>query len=335
VSLIESSAPGRFGVVGNPSDMYGGSVISCSTAERAYCTIDTAADRVSVSMGGEQQTLDSDDGLSLTGGSLDLPKAALIALGVDPSTVAPFRLEARTEIPRQSGLAGSTALFAAILGAVLEHLGRRSNRYATAEMVRAAEFDIMTTLCGFQDAYMVVFGGLQYMDFRTKRVRDNRAGSSPYATMEPLHEFVPAGIPVVVAFTGVMHHSGQTHASLYERYLAGDSDAISAAHEFASYARAGKRAILDEDWPALAGWMTKNQELIRAVQPQNPANEMLIEAALSAGALAAKLAGAGGGGSIVALTTDPDKVAHALSSAGAAQILRPLPSPGLTVRRVE
>jgi galactokinase len=33
------SAPGRCGIIGNPTDMYGGSVISCSTRERAYVSI--------------------------------------------------------------------------------------------------------------------------------------------------------------------------------------------------------------------------------------------------------------------------------------------------------
>ena len=37
---ITYSAPGRCGIVGNPSDMYGGSVISCSISERAYVTIE-------------------------------------------------------------------------------------------------------------------------------------------------------------------------------------------------------------------------------------------------------------------------------------------------------
>jgi galactokinase/mevalonate kinase-like predicted kinase len=334
LSLIESSAPGRFGVVGNPSDMYSGSVISCSTSERANCTLETGADRVTISLGGQVEDLRTNDDLVLDGGPLDLPKAALTSLGIDPADVAPFHLSAETDIPRQSGLAGSTALFAAILGALLEHAGRRAHRYEIAEMVRAAEFDVMKTLCGFQDAYMVVFGGLHFMDFRRKTVRDNDALTSAYATMESLSEYVPCGLPIVIAFSGVMHHSGQTHASLYERYLAGDPAANSAAETFATYARLGKRAILSQDWASLAEFMTLNQKLIRAVQPQNPANEKLIEAALSAGAMAAKLAGAGGGGSIAALTVDPKGVAQALTDAGAAAVLTPAIGPGLTVRRL-
>ena len=37
-----STAPGRAGIIGNPTDMYGGSVISCSTRERAAVLIEPA-----------------------------------------------------------------------------------------------------------------------------------------------------------------------------------------------------------------------------------------------------------------------------------------------------
>jgi galactokinase len=42
--MIVATAPGRCGVLGNPTDMYGGSVISCSTRERARCEIREATD---------------------------------------------------------------------------------------------------------------------------------------------------------------------------------------------------------------------------------------------------------------------------------------------------
>ena len=39
-NVITYSAPGRCGIVGNPSDMYGGSVISCTTKERAFVSVE-------------------------------------------------------------------------------------------------------------------------------------------------------------------------------------------------------------------------------------------------------------------------------------------------------
>src|SRR5436190_22266184 len=49
---VVASAPGRCGIVGNPTDMYGGSVISCSTRERAYVSVEPS----------EQLILEADQG---------------------------------------------------------------------------------------------------------------------------------------------------------------------------------------------------------------------------------------------------------------------------------
>lgn len=329
---IEASAPGRCGLVGNPSDMYSGCVVSCSMQERAYCTIDLTIGRKTISLGSASAEITSAADLAPDGGELDLLKAAISACISNLYTLPGFHLRAWSDIPRQSGLAGSTALLAAVIGALLRLMDDRRDPYSTAEIVRACEFDRMKTLCGFQDAYMSVFGGLQAMDFAGKTVIGNDP-ISPFPIMEPLQERIPQFPELLVAFTGVRHHSGQTHASLYERYCAGDPAASEAAQQFASLGRCAKRALVLGDWNALASLMTRNQELIRSVQPQNPANERLIQAALGEGAMAAKLAGAGGGGSILALTDvrSRQNVMDALISAGAAAVLVPRPSPGLAV----
>ena len=78
--------------------------------------------------------------------------------------------------------------------------------------------------------------------------------------------------------------------------------------------------------------MTRNHAIVRALGGSGDANEAMIAAALSGGATGAKLAGAGGGGTILALTRDPERTIAALHAAGAEAILLPDPSqPGLTV----
>jgi galactokinase len=48
--LITASSPGRCGLVGNPTDMYGGTVISCSTEERATCVLNDEVDEITISV---------------------------------------------------------------------------------------------------------------------------------------------------------------------------------------------------------------------------------------------------------------------------------------------
>ena len=77
--------------------------------------------------------------------------------------------------------------------------------------------------------------------------------------------------------------------------------------------------------------MNRNHALVRDLGGSGEANEAMIAAALAGGATGAKLAGAGGGGTILALTHDKDKTVAALRAAGAEAILFPSPQAGLTV----
>jgi len=330
--MIQASAPGRCGLVGNPTDMYGGSVLSLSTRERAHCTL-TEASEMTISVSGQSQTLHSVDDLALRPGDyLNVARAALSALEVDPAASAPFHLSATTDIPMQAGLAGSTAILACLTGCLLAHLGLRLNPYEAAELVRKIEYDVLGIVCGFQDHYMTVFGGLNFMDFSGRSSAEVMEADTPFATVEPLALYV-SNLPFVLAHTGVRHHSGSVHTSPRDRWLAGDRAVVDGYAEIAGLARTAKRALLAGDCAMLTFLMDRNHAIVRDLGGSGDANEALIAAALSGGAMSAKLAGAGGGGTIVALTLEPDRTSAALNSAGAEAILLPTPMPGLTVER--
>ena len=113
-------------------------------------------------------------------------------------------------------------------------------------------------------------------------------------------------LPLVLAHTGVKHHSGTVHKSIRERWLEGEPAVVEGYLEIARLARAAKRALLARDWDALADLMNRNHAVQRDFGGSGESNERLIAAALAGGADGAKLAGAGGGGTILALTHDPD-----------------------------
>ena len=330
--MIKVSAPGRCGLIGNPTDMYAGSVISCSTAERAETLLDDSLrpDFTTIEVSGERQEVRTPADLKLCGDRLDVARAVLLALDATPENAKPFYLCASTTIPMQAGLAGSTAMIASIVGAVLTHLGLRLNRYETAELVRKIEYDILGVVCGFQDHYMAVFGGINYMDFREKTSATPQDATSPFATIEPLQDYVPS-LPLLLAHTGVKHHSGTVHESIRDRWLRGDPPVVEGYIRIAKLARLGKKALLAGDWQTVATVMNQNHAIQRDLGGSGESNEKLIAAALEGGAQGAKLAGAGGGGTILALTFEPEKTIAFLQAAGCDAILTPLPSPGLTV----
>ncbi|MEA3338561.1 MAG: hypothetical protein U9R15_01215 [Chloroflexota bacterium] len=79
--------------------------------------------------------------------------------------------------------------------------------------------------------------------------------------------------------------------------------------------------------------MNENHAIQRDLGGSGESNERLIAAALEAGAPGAKLAGAGSGGTIIALWPweDSTRLEQVLRKAGASAIYRPQVTPGATV----
>jgi galactokinase/mevalonate kinase-like predicted kinase len=253
-------------------------------------------------------------------------------MGIAPGGDHRFRLRYGTEIPMQAGLAGSTALMAATFAAIAEHAGRKYHKHSLAEAIRRIEYDVMGVICGFQDQHMAVYGGLNYMDFRDKGSH-LPPDEQPFATVEPLADEAPKELPFLLAHTGVKHHSGQAHKPVRQRWLEGDPEVRGAYEYVQKLAREHKGAVLTGDWEALAAAMNENQRIAFELGASGKAVDDLIAVARENGALGAKLAGAGQGGTVLALTFEPEKLAAALTAAGAGRILYPAPSPGLTVTR--
>jgi galactokinase/mevalonate kinase-like predicted kinase len=327
---IMATAPGRCGIVGNPSDMYGGCVISSTTMERAECRLEEGAEGVQLFNAGETAVLASREDLRLVGDKLDVARAALSYFAIDPAE-ARFALHLRTDIPMRAGLAGSTAMLAALVGALDAYLGLHLSPYHLAETTRKVEARVMKVMCGLQDQHMSVFGGLYFMDFAGKEALEQR-DDEPLGTVEPL-AFLQPEPPLLLAHTGIQHHSGTVHTSPRQRWLSGEPLVRNNYSQIANLARRGKRALVEQDWQTLGELMNENHRLVSELGGSGPENDRLIEAARSAGAWGAKLAGAGGGGTILALTCDPEKVGAALMAAGAECLLTPRPQPGLTVTR--
>ncbi|HBZ70818.1 MAG TPA: hypothetical protein DEP35_14225 [Deltaproteobacteria bacterium] len=321
------SAPGRAGVLGNPTDQYGGSQISCSVGLRARVTLVEAPKLVLASQD-QECTIETPPELELRGDPLDLARAVLAEVG---PLVPPCRIEWTSEIPLQSGLAGSTALVVALVRACLAWQRRMMRPHAIAELARHIESARMGVVCGFGDQYMAVFGGLRYLDFRGK-AHGEVLKPPRYATVEALDPFVPS-LPFALGVTGVRHHSGSVHKPIRERWLAGDPEVVAGYARMAELAREGKVALLSDDLRRFGELMNENHDLQRGFGGSGESNERLISAALQAGALGAKLAGAGDGGTIIALWPDGDvtPLEHALCAAGAVATPKMTPVPGVEV----
>ena len=136
---IECSAPGRCGIIGNPTDMYGGSVLSCSVGMRANVVVMPATGLI-LETNGLQLEITSHQDLRPRQDSFDLPRAILDYMRL-PDLHCLVRYN--SEIPLRSGLAGSTALVVAILQALLAWQGKEISRYHLAERARYIELNYL------------------------------------------------------------------------------------------------------------------------------------------------------------------------------------------------
>ena len=346
-SPVVASAPGRAGLLGNPSDMYGGTVISFAIPRRAYVAIQPAPRLRLLALDANLDLIvKSPDDLRLAAAP-----SALAAARMDPETLAAARratylnvlkavvaaqdmrheqveLRCWSEVPPGAGLSSSSALLVAALHATNAWIGRETPMHHFSETAREIEFSRMGITCGFQDFYATTFGGLMCMDFRDK---ENWRGPTvdPLATVEPLLD-PEAELPFVLAHTGRQRDSGETHRPLRSRWVEGDPDVRSAMRALGSIARKAKRDVLERNWPAVGTAMNTAHRQIAAVGGSGPVVDALTEQAIRLGAYGAKLAGAGLGGTIVALHDDPGWLARTIVEHGAASAF-PVPraAPGV------
>lgn len=267
-----------------------------------------------------------------------------------------------SEVPRQSGLGGSSLFVLLTLGSLREYynLDRRfHNDYILSELTQRAESLELGITCGFADRYVPLFGGLAYLDYRGK-LHHCPIGEEPFVTYERLDAWV-SDLPIVAVSTGIPHDSGDVHGRMRPRYLQEHQEWISQGGspppmvQFMSAAWEtawkGKIALLANDLETFGQLMNENHRIVDRMMQYcgfedgaGWANNLLIQAALQGGALGAKLTGAGSGGSVFALTR-PDEEQRliavwqaAVERAGltSAYIYRPrISRQGLTVQELE
>lgn len=122
---------------------------------------------------------------------------------------------------------------------------------------------------------------------------------------------------LVVGDTGVRANTAQVNARVSD-WLAGDPERVKIFEQFGKVAREAKESIAQNNWQRVGELMNENHALLGEIGVSSPELETLVNAVRHAGALGAKLAGAGGGGVMVALTTPAHQmeIAQAIENAG-------------------
>ncbi|MFN6109022.1 MAG: mevalonate kinase [Planctomycetota bacterium] len=341
---ITARAFGRVGLLGNPSDGYGGKTISLIVPNFAAEVTLRPSEKLEIAVadeplaearsledvrrlvrahgyyGGERlvlaaikrfldycETAGLKRGQTLSG---EAPPKGRTPFQTEKLDLTPFsvRFEVRSSIPRLVGLAGSSAIVTATVRALAKYHSVEIPPHLLASLVLSAEKDELGIPAGLQDRVVQAYEGLVAMDF-SPAVMQTECGLS-YGRYEQLpSSHLP---PIYLAYSLAGSEPTEvTHNNLRQRYDRGEPEVLAAMQEWASLAESGKAAIAARDWERLDQLMNRNFDLRRAVCPLNPRHVAMVEAARSAGC-SAKFSGSGG--AIVGTYRTPDDLA-ALRSA--------------------
>jgi mevalonate kinase len=128
----------------------------------------------------------------------------------------------------------------------------------------------------------------------------------------------------VIANSGAKAATRETVAAVRRRYEADPQSTQAMFDRIRAIGEAARTAIVAGRTDELGPLLTENHDLLRSLDVSSPALDKLVAAALQAGALGAKLSGAGRGGNMLALVTDDTReiVQQALQDAGAHGVYR-------------
>ncbi|XP_012675666.1 glucuronokinase with putative uridyl pyrophosphorylase [Clupea harengus] len=215
-----------------------------------------------------------------------------------------FTLKYDTNIPRQVGLAGSSAIVSATLKCLMKFYNITDNdlpKPVKANFILNVETDELFITAGLQDRVVQVYEGLVYMDFSEQLMEAKGYGEYLCMGMDSLP-------PFWLAYLGDPSDSGRIHSNVRQRWLNGEPEVIEAMKSFAELTDQARSAIQSKDWVMLAQLMDKNLELRRSIYTDDclgPGNLKMIQIARQFGS-SVKLPGSGG--AVVGLCLDPDQM---------------------------
>jgi glucuronokinase len=326
---IESKAYARAGLLGNPSDAYFGKIVAISVknfSARVY--LDESIDLRIESSTQDAEVYRDDrefiERLNLYGyyGGTRLIKAAVKTFldhcrnqGI-PTQPKNFTLRYDSDIPRQVGLGGSSALIVAAMRALMVFHGVSIRDEVLPTLVLAAEFKELGINAGFMDRVIQVYEGCVYMNLDRHLIEERGFGE---------YERLDAGLlpSLYIAYKPDLGKvSGVVHGELRTAYDRGDPTVVGTLEEIAGLAEEGRKEYGRGDfsrWPAL---MDRNFDLRSRIMRINPSNMEMIQTARRCGA-SAKFAGSGG--SLVGIYRDQnmfERLSQELGKLGA-KVIRP------------
>ncbi len=326
---VTSSAPTRIDLAGGTIDIWplylfhdGASTLNAAISLRAHAEIIARADgRI------ELRSIDTDRVVSaarwedLDGGG----ELSLLALLARYFQLENATLTTRGESPAGAGIAGSSALNIAVCGALARWTGSSEDPEHLLRVAKNVECQTIRVPTGVQDYRPAMYGGVASIELRIDGIRRTGLAVDPRALEQR----------VVLAYTGAPRNSGTNNWEITKRHIDGDRHIFDCFERIRDTAVAMRAALSREDWDEVGRHIGVEWDNRKRLAPgvTTPVIDDLIGRARAAGATAAKVCGAGGGGCLFCFGPPAARsgIAAALTAGGARVLDYHIETDGLVI----
>jgi len=302
MQLIRKKGYARAGLMGNPSDGYGGKTISlvlhnffAEVTLYPWDRLEVVTTELDRSCFDSVTDLLLDVRLHGYYGGVRLIKACIRKFAIYCQRWGfpleeTFAVRYASNIPRQVGLAGSSAIIIATLRCLMEFYGIKIAPPVLASLALSVEVEELGISAGLQDRVAQAYEGLVYMSFAEEAMQQQMDFNC--GTYEELDSSLLP--PLYLAYSANESEPTEvTHNNLRARWELGDVEVRNAMLRFAELAEQAKTAILSSDRAALDALIDENFDLRSSICEIAPGQRKMIETARSVG-VSSKFAGSGG-----------------------------------------
>jgi glucuronokinase len=307
MNIIRKRAYARAGLVGNPSDGFGGRTISFTMTNFHAEVVMYPWDQIEILWSQQDKNrFDTVDQLvadvKYNGyyGGVRFVKGTIkrfvefCRAQAEPEFHlhdTPFSVRYDTNIPRGVGLSGSSAIVVATLRCLMEFYDIRIRPEILASLARSVESEELGIACGYQDRVAQVYDGLVAMNFDPLLMQANCERGYEFGEYHTIDTSrLP---PLYLAYNlGAAKVSHTVHAPLQQK-LKQDKDLQATMHSIAELVPAAEAAILSGDHAALHEILNRNFDLRKSLYNIRPDHQHMIDVARRVGC-SAKFAGSGG-----------------------------------------
>ena len=315
---IATSAPTRIDLAGGTIDIWplylfhpGAQTLNAAISLRARATLESRDDeRVVITSLDTGVTVEAEGWHELR----DRRELRLLSLLAHFFEARGVTLTTSCESPAGAGIAGSSALNVAVCAAFAGWNRTHYEPEALLQVAMNVEAQAINVPTGLQDYRPAMYGGVAALELEVDGVRRVALDVDP-SDLERR---------IVLCYTGEPRNSGTNNWEITKKHLDGDRHIFDCFERSRDTAAAMRDALSRGDWDGVGSALAVEWENRKRLAPgvTTPAVDGLIARAMAAGATAAKVCGAGGGGCLFCF--GPPERRHAIRdalAAGGARIL--------------